>query len=138
MYSIDTEKMFYDIADDQAIVIDSETGVYFAMNTPGTLVFEQFVHGISAEEVVRALEALEGCPPDIGARVADFAAALVGFNILRESCAPGEGEAVFDAALMGDFSLEMDRFEDAIDLMMADPIHDIDLTQGWPVLKEDE
>ena len=50
-YALNEEKMFVDITDGIAIVINSETGIYYGMNTLGTSVFENIIKGISVENI---------------------------------------------------------------------------------------
>ena len=39
------------------------------------------------------------------------------------------------AALEDGFELHVDAFAEAADLILADPIHDVDEGMGWPVMK---
>ena len=39
-YQLNEDKMFADITDNVAIVINSETGIYYGMNALATVVFE--------------------------------------------------------------------------------------------------
>ena len=84
MYQLNSAKMFYDMADNQAIVINHMTGMYYGFNALGSYVIDQLVAGGDPEEVKKALTACEGCPAD---------------------------------------------------LILADPIHDVDEGMGWPVMK---
>ena len=36
------------------------------------------------------------------------------------------------------FDLTLDEFSEVQDLLLADPVHDVDVEEGWPVLKEDK
>ena len=39
-------------------------------------------------------------------------------------------------ALMDGFLLEVSEYAEAQDLILADPIHDVDVDMGWPIMKE--
>jgi hypothetical protein len=43
-YKLNEDKMFADIADGVAIIINGETGIYYGMNEFGTSIFENFRH----------------------------------------------------------------------------------------------
>ena len=136
MYKLNEEKMFYDMAEGQAIVINFATGMYYGTSSLGSAVLEALLNGASVEAVVAALKALSGCPEDIQASVETFIQALREKEIL----VPAEGtgtDCVVDAAMLADgFALTVDEFAEVQDLILADPVHDVDVEQGWPILGE--
>ncbi|MDR0571721.1 MAG: PqqD family protein, partial [Rickettsiales bacterium] len=71
-YKLNEEKMFCDINDGVAIIINSETGIYYGMNGFGTAVFSNIIEGISVDNILAALEKLSGVPADIKKRLNDF------------------------------------------------------------------
>ena len=44
-YVLNEEKMFADVTDGIAIIINSETGIYYGMNGLGTAIYENLVNG---------------------------------------------------------------------------------------------
>ena len=62
MYKLNEEKMFYDVADGIAVIIDFTTGVYYGMDALSSAVFDALMAGASDESVVNALKQLPGCP----------------------------------------------------------------------------
>ena len=85
MYQLNSAKMFYDMADNQAIVINHMTGMYYGFNALGSYVIDQLVAGGDPEEVKKALTACEGCPADIDAQVDAFLAELVSVRFSNRS-----------------------------------------------------
>lgn len=140
MYALNAERMFFDMSEDQAIVIDSTSGTYFAMNMLASHAFDHLVKGAGLQAVTDALKRLDGCPEDIHTRLEGFVAQLLACEILvadNDSSFEGEIEAAPVWFMEGtDFTLE--RYQDMADLILADPVHDVDVEFGWPVLKEDE
>ena len=130
-YALNEAKMFADITDGIAIVINSETGIYYGANTLGTAVLDQFLKGASDESVAAALKKLPGCPADIDAKLADFAKALVE----KELVIPGNAakvEASFTAdAIKDGWEMAINEFSDAQELLLADPIHEVKEETGW-------
>ena len=140
MYSINEEKMFYDMADNQAIVINFQTGVYYGMSSLASAVIDIVLQGATLEAVCAALKKREGCPADIEERVQGFFAKLVQNEIVVEH----EGESVnapevsFGPAAFDDgYAFDLDAYAEAQDLILADPIHEVDVNAGWPILKEE-
>lgn len=137
MYKLNEEKMFYDVADGIAVIIDFTTGVYYGMDALSSAVFDALMAGASDEAVVNALKQLPGCPAD----AEDLYKAFVQKMLDREMIL-GDGTggacAAFDEALAANgFQLNCEDFSEVRDLLMADPVHDVEPEMGWPFLKEE-
>ena len=139
MYAFNLPRMFYDVTDNHAIIIDSGTGNYYYLNILASKVFWYLTRGADPDELAAILLKLPGCPADIGKRIEDFCAQLVDeeiFNTDQSEQFDGETDA-------GEFwfsegtEFRMEKHDDMADLIAADPIHDVDEDLGWPVLKED-
>ena len=137
MYKLNEEKMFYDVADGIAVIIDFTTGVYYGMDALSSAVFDALMAGASDEAVVAALKQLPGCPAD----AEDLYKAFVQKMLDREMIlGDGTGGAcpAFDEALAANgFLLNCEDFSEVRDLLMADPVHDVEPEMGWPFLKEE-
>lgn len=133
-YVLNDAKMFSDIADDIAIVINSETGIYYGMNGFGTAIFENLLNGVGSEKIVAALTALPGAPEDMESRLNTFVNKLKDFEIiLEESNRSTDVETNIDAAIAqaDAFKPMVARYDDAQELLLADPIHEIKEDSGW-------
>lgn len=139
MYALNLPRMFFDVSENHAIIIDSGTGNYFLLNVLASKVFFYLTRGASPEELCEAMSAVPGCPGDIRARVDAFCARLVEEEILNTD----SSEQFSGGTDAGEFwfsegtEFKMDRFGDMADLIVADPIHDVDESSGWPTLRED-
>lgn len=131
-YVLNEAKMFSDIADGIAIVINSETGIYYGMNGFATAVFDSLLSGASTEAVLAALKAMPGAPEDMEARLNAFVDELKNFEIVLEG---GDGAAeariAADAAHADEFTLMVQEYSDAQELLLADPIHEVKEETGW-------
>jgi len=138
MYKLNEEKMFFDVAENQAIVINFTSGIYYGTSTLGSVVLERLLKGNAPEEILKALKELDGCPETMEKELTDFIEKLKEAEILisGETQEGGE-EPISQDALADGFELEVDAFSEVQDLILADPVHDVDVEQGWPVLKED-
>ena len=138
MYKINEEKMFFDIADGQAVVINFVTGMYYGMSTLGSAVLDKLVNGASVDKMLAALSGAEGCPADMSAKLDTFIKALLDKEILV-SADTSDQDVSFDKAAFADgFELTLDEYAEVQDLLLADPIHDVDIDAGWPVKKDEE
>lgn len=131
-YALNEAKMFADITDGIAIVINSETGIYYGANTLGTAVLDQFLKGASDESVAAALKKLPGCPADVDAKLAAFAKALVEKELVIPGAASATTEATITADAVKDgWEMAVNEFSDAQELLLADPIHEVKEETGW-------
>jgi hypothetical protein len=130
-FVLNEAKMFSDIADGIAIVINSETGIYYGMNNFGTAVFENLLQGASTEDILAAAKTLPNAPEDMEQRLLDFVKQLKDFAILMEG--EGSGSADLDASTLGEdgFVLKVQEYSDAQELLLADPIHEVKTETGW-------
>lgn len=130
-YVLNEAKMFSDIADGIAIVINSETGIYYGMNSLGTAVFENLISGASSEDILLAVKALPDAPDDVDSHFASFITDLRQFEILLEGS--GAAAVTLDAGALGEdgFVFMVQEYSDAQELLLADPIHEVKTETGW-------
>lgn len=137
MYKLNDEKMFYDMAEGQAIVINFTSGMYYGTSSLGSAVLDALLSGASVNAALNAVKALPGCPEDIDAQMDAFIKALFDKEVIVEIDGEGNDTVNIDASALNDgFVLTVDEFTEVQDLIMADPVHDVDVEQGWPILSE--
>ena len=59
-YRLNDEKVFSDVTDGIAILIEMESGVYFGMNLLSTKVYENIVNGADTEELLSEMAKAKG------------------------------------------------------------------------------
>lgn len=134
-YRIDESQFFYDYADGLAIIINSTTGIYYGINIFGSAIYHQLVQGASPASILEQLRHLPSCPAEIESLLIDFIARLQNFNLLIAEEQSGLIAHPFDKGLaMEEFLFEVEEFADIQEILLADPIHDVDSDYGWPVL----
>lgn len=131
-YQLNESKMFADVADGSAIIINSETGIYYGLNGFATAVYESLQAGASVEDVIAAASALPGAHADVAAAIEALIETLVSKEIMEPACASA-AEVVLDAAVAAadDFIPVCTEFADAQELLLADPIHEVKEEEGW-------
>jgi len=134
MYKLNEEKMFYDMAEGQAIVINFTTGIYYGTSSLGSAVLDALLAGADTQTVLTALQALPGCPEDMEAQLRAFIGQLLEKEVITAGESTGAPCAIDTAALADGFLLTVDEFAEVQDLILADPVHDVDVEQGWPIL----
>lgn len=135
MYKLNEEKMFYDVADNVAIVINYTTGVYYSFNQFGSSILDHLLAGENEAKIIEDANKINGCPDNIGIVIKDFIEKLKAKEILVEAA----GDPVFSdlspITAADDFVPEFDEFTEMQDLILADPIHEVNPDQGWPFVK---
>ena len=135
-YILNDAKMFSDIADGIAIVINSETGIYYGMNGFGTNVFENMLNGADTAAILAAIKALPAAPEDMETRLNDFVAILMDKELILPADAQGEVNLDPEIAQSDNFVLEVKEYNDAQELLLADPIHEVKEDSGWTPEKD--
>ena len=113
--------------DGEAVLVHMGTGCYYSLNAAATAVWALLQDGRSPAAIARSLgwEA-----PPVEALVEQLRA-----EELVEEAEDDAGVTVVDAPPPASEPV-LQRFSDMQDLLMLDPIHDIDLDgDGWPVTR---
>ncbi|MDR2841465.1 MAG: PqqD family protein [Paludibacter sp.] len=136
MYQLNKKKMFCDITDDCAIIINSDTGIYYGINSFGASVFQWIIEGSALSDILVELSKIPNVPTDMEQRLTTF------IQDLQEKELIVEGQTIenkitinLDAAIKDKFIFKVLIFTDAQELLLSDPIHDAQEDIGWqPVL----
>lgn len=135
-YVLNEDKMFADITDGIAIVINSETGIYYGMNELGTAVFENLINGASVEKILAALKALPNVPADIENRLNAFVEAIVAKELVIAGAANDKDTQIAAETAAEGFDINVSEYNDAQELLLADPIHEVKEDTGWTPEKD--
>ena len=135
-YKLNESKMFADVTDGIAIIINSETGIYYGLNGLGTAVYENIANGASIENILDALKKI-GAPDDIESRLNAFIQTMLDKEMLI-AAENSSADVQIDEAIATDedFELQCEEYNDAQELLLADPIHEVKEETGWTPDKE--
>jgi hypothetical protein len=124
-----------EIIEGEAIVVDMRNGHYFSADGYGALIWDAIGRGYSGRQISEALLAAKGVALDD--QVAQFVAALLAEGLIEpcDAALPAEPYQV-DPGLLANAALppRLVRHTDMEDLILLDPIHDVD-DAGWPMRK---
>lgn len=131
-YKLNDLKMFCDIADNTAIIINSETGIYYGMNALGTAVFENLQNGVSAEKILEKLKSFKEIPSDLEDNFKQYMSSLIGKEIIVEAEATDKSAQIDENIAKEDnYFIDVREYNDAQELLLADPIHEVKEETGW-------
>lgn len=117
--------------DGEFVVLDLRSGKYFSLAQGASLLWRALLAGHSLATLTAGLGEADPRRTD-AARVVDL---LVGSGLLAatDGASSGPDDLVAEfAASNGAFTVDV--FDDLADLLVADPIHDVDPEAGWPHL----
>lgn len=135
-YKLNESKMFADVTDGIAIIINSETGIYYGLNELGTAVYEGLTNGASTQDIIASLKSI-GAPSDIESRVNAFVQEMKDKELLLEDAeSTAEVKIDKDMASAENFTLSLKEYNDAQELLLADPIHEVKEETGWTPEKD--
>ena len=132
-FQLNEAKMFADITEGTAIIINSQTGIYYGMNGFGTSIFEYLAKGVSVQDILDAVAQLPGAPGTVDAPVNAFVDSLLDFEILIPGSETVSEPVELDAEVAANdaFEPQCNEYKDVQDLLYADPIHEVDEVTGW-------
>ena len=130
-YELNNPPVIAELVEGEVIAINLDNGSYYSLVGPSVEVWNLLLQGHSAEEILRgstmgdADGALEG--------LARFIEALVAEQLLRPAHPPKGGPANgIGIQPCAGGELRFDRFTDMQDLLLLDPIHEVEKEVGWP------
>ena len=136
VFTVNGPKIIYQAFQDEVILINLELGSYFSLEGTGAEVWALLEAGADRASIIEQLAgAYQGAPDEVSAGVDRFLD-----NLLEEGLiAAADGQPAAAGQHRPSAEGEKPRFEppsiakytDMEDLLMLDPIHDVDET-GWP------
>lgn len=135
-YEINTPAVSGEIIDGEAIVLHLTNGHYFSMEGSAALIWAGIERRLSPESIAEALAARFGLVADEAAKaVGQLIHELLANDLVRPVGGRGEtdpdlGRIVPDGVAYA--QPRLDIFTDMQDLLLLDPIHEVDET-GWPL-----
>ena len=140
-YTIDDSCVVSEIIDGEAIMLHQVSGDYFSAEGLGCLIWRWIGEGRSRQQMLDLLARRSSqLSPDPSQAFDSFIADLLTHGLIQEVEAGGEpdpedpseppinGEAEFAAPVLHVYT-------DMRDLLLLDPIHEVDEMGGWPVPK---
>ncbi|MEM6329883.1 MAG: PqqD family protein [Planctomycetota bacterium] len=137
-YRLNEGRVSYDTFDDEAVVIHFSTGKYFSMKGAACRLWVLLAQGHSVEQVTGHLASAATAGQKVAEGIRSFVDRVIEQDLL-EPAGDGPAEDTPIVAAAGDQAFaepgfeapSFEVFDDMHDLIVLDPIHDVDDT-GWP------
>lgn len=140
-FEIDHERIIFEQFDEETVVVNIESGYYYSLSPSGFGILELLRDGVHASALPAALFADEAERAERSESVQVFVARLLAEGIVREraeapTIAGGERAPLYAAgAPYAPPALE--RYDEVRDLLLIDPVHQVDPSFGWPKTREE-
>ena len=144
VYCIQTPEVVSEIIDGEAVMLHRSYGDYFSTDGVGGLIWQWIGEGRSRIQILNMLSArFSGSLGEIATAVDSFFADLVFHKLVREIV---EGDESATETLIepqtnpeAEFvSPTLHVYSDIRNMVLLDPIHDVDENIGWPMPKRTE
>lgn len=131
VYAVASRDIVFESFDGDAVVLDLSNGKYFGFSDSGSRVWQALSSGVAAKTLAEATA--------IGpAELEGFISRLQEFGLLVPTDAPAQplaAELVAELATARE-PLRVEIHDDLADLIIVDPIHEVEEPLGWPAVKQ--
>lgn len=140
-YQINAPHVIGEVIDDEAIVVNLDSGAYYSLRGTGAFIWELLASGANDTHIVDALASAYDAPVDtIRPALSALFAELEAEQLVTRAAQPAGEEPSVAARLPAGGGPPftppvLEKFTDMADLLLLDPIHDVD-AGGWPQPKQ--
>ncbi|HWA50422.1 MAG TPA: hypothetical protein VG742_19295 [Dongiaceae bacterium] len=123
--------------DGEIVALNMSNGIYCSFRDLGAVLWRDLAAGHSVEALTAlAAQALSGAQA-----VQDFVARVIAEGLMRpatNAVSPQEPPQIATALAAGVTpALTLEVYEDMKNLLLFDPVHEVDEVKGWPALPQD-
>lgn len=130
-YAVASPDIAFEVFDGDVIVLDMGNGKYYSFSDGGSSVWLALVAGVAPRDIMALSSHGETFP--------GFVQKLCGLGLIEARAdlpLPSPGPDLVAALAGATEAPDFTVFDDMADLFIADPIHDVEEPQGWPVVKQ--
>lgn len=137
--SNDLPNIMHETIENEVIVVNIDNGTYYSFDGVGGRIWEWLGVGRTLDDVIAAVQSsFRGDATAIAASVTAFVEQLRTEELVRVTHVERHAEAA-GAAAPADAPVfaapALQKYTDMQALLLADPIHEVDESSGWPNLK---
>ncbi|MFC1550426.1 PqqD family protein [Candidatus Neomarinimicrobiota bacterium] len=137
-YRINSPGVVFEAFDDEVVIINLDSGNYFSFNKVGSAIWEYFVKGHSIPQIIEVVNNIyTGDSTTINQSTMQFFEELINNEIIvpiTTDTPTKKDIPISDAVLSQKLPFEepqLQAYTDMQDLLLLDPIHEVD-DGGWP------
>jgi len=139
LYKINEGKVVSETLDGETIIINLDNGNYYSTNVTGAAIWNLIQSNNNTEDILKYFINHYDVSSDIAEKsVSDILEFLLKENLILESeLNLSERVSKTEDSIKKEPFVDpkIEKYEDMQEMLFADPIHDVDEKDGWPVLK---
>lgn len=132
-FRVNEPHVISEVIDGEVIILNFESGTYYSLNESGMFVWQSIQQGESQQDILTRLQTFYAADDDIISK--DLASLLDLLQNEQLIVAGVSGDAPASLAIeqtdLPYEQLSLEKFTDLQDLLLLDPIHEVD-EMGWP------
>ena len=132
-FRVNEPHVISEIIEGEVIILNLERGSYFSLNESGMVIWQAIRDGLGRDDMLRLLAQRYACDhATLEEDLAQLLKTLEEEQLISNDVRPPQPLEI-DGEQPGGIYLKprLDKFTDLEDLLLLDPIHDVD-QQGWP------
>jgi hypothetical protein len=136
-YRVNAPDVISEVIDGEAIILNFGNGCYYSLNESGKLIWECLVKGGNKNEILAHLQSCFSNAESVADDLSELILELENEKLIvphadqSDPGAPSYDASPLDASKSTWTKPRMEKFTDLQELLLLDPIHDVDET-GWP------
>jgi hypothetical protein len=133
----------HETIDGEVVIANLDNGNYYSLQGTATEIWELMKNNISFEQILTAIHQSYTSDNDqMIEHIRNFLAELKNEELIEvnvENCAQNQSKSLTETNNRKPFTEpKLEKFTDMQSLLMIDPIHEVDVSTGWPNKSEDK
>ena len=137
-YIVNTEQVAYESMEGEIVLIHLDNGNYFNLEGTAIDVWNGIINNVSCENIIQSfVDSYSADKAIIEETVSNFISQLKTEELIIESTENSENDNIFEFTNLQEqfIAPSLVKYEDMQDLLLLDPLHDVDENAGWPAVK---
>ena len=128
--AVDSARCTHETVDGETLILDTLTGRLLILVGSGALVWDRLLTGADYEQLLAQIA--DTYDAEAAQKTGEFLDELVNEGLLVEVGEAPSPDATANQWPAEYVSPQIERYDEIAAIMTMDPIHDIDVTKGWP------
>jgi hypothetical protein len=137
-FRVNSPTVVSETVDREVVMIHLDTGNYYSLRSTGALIWDALERGATVQSIAAALDTTSHNGTDIGAVVGSFVDELMTEElIVRADDAAPRTSATVERSPDPFEPPVLEKYTDMQQLILLDPVHEVDEGEGWPRPRDD-
>ena len=138
-YKINDGKVISETLEGETIIINLDTGNYYSMNTTGAIIWNQIQSNNGTQNILEYFLNHYNVSTDVITKsITEIVSSLLKDNLILESessSIQNIKEEIKNISKESFLAPKIEKYDDMKEMLLADPVHDVDEKDGWPHLR---